>query len=196
MARITDINRIKRLKDSTMKLVVEKGYGGASAALIALDAKVAAGYFYMHYEGKYEMVNSLLQEVFQEAVNKLEECLKTEYSFNQMVEEIIDHVFLIGKTDPVKLKFLHILSNDYSFVIDENIQLEVFGYLKKMKELGQLTNSIDPSITEEDLYLYLIVNTVQYINLHFKFFAPGGELTADIKNHLLYLVMKMLKKNS
>lgn len=58
MARITDVNRIKRLKDSTMKLVVENGFGGASAAMIAIDAKVASGYFYMHYKGKYEMVNS------------------------------------------------------------------------------------------------------------------------------------------
>ena len=53
MARITDQNKIQRLKQSTMKLVVEKGFGGASAALISNDAQVASGYFYMHYEGKF-----------------------------------------------------------------------------------------------------------------------------------------------
>ena len=56
MARIIDTEKIERLKEATMKLVVEHGYGGASAALIAKEAKVAAGYFYMHYSGKYEMV--------------------------------------------------------------------------------------------------------------------------------------------
>ena len=40
MARITDLKRIERLKQSTMKLVVEKGFGGASAILIAKDAAV------------------------------------------------------------------------------------------------------------------------------------------------------------
>lgn len=196
MARITDLNRIKRLKDSTMRLVVEKGFGGASAALIALDAKVAAGYFYMHYEGKYEMVNSLLQEVFKEAAYKLEECLKTEHSFSQIVEEIIDHIFLIAKNEPVKLQFLHVLSNDYSFVIEEKIKNEVFGYLKKMRELGQSSRSIDPSITEEDLYLYLIVNTVQFINLHYKFFSPNNDLSLDDRNHLSYIIQKILIQNS
>jgi AcrR family transcriptional regulator len=179
-----------------MKLVVENGFGGASAAMIALDAKVASGYFYMHYKGKYEMVNSLLQEVFQEAAYKLDEFLKTEHSFSQIIEEIIDHIFLIANTDPVKLKFLHVLSNDYSFVIDDEIKIEVFGYLKKMKELGQTSHVIDPTITEEDLYLYLLVNTIQYINLHFKFFASGGELTSDDRNHLLYIIQKVLIKNS
>ena len=138
MARITDVNRIKRLKDSTMKLVVENGFGGASAAMIAIDAKVASGYFYMHYKGKYEMVNSLLQEVFQEAAYKLDEYLKTEHSFIQIVEEIVDHIFLIAEKDPVKLKFLYVLSNDYSFVIDDEIRLNVFNFLKRLKELGQI----------------------------------------------------------
>jgi len=196
MARITDVNRIKRLKDSTMKLVVENGFGGASAAMIALDAKVASGYFYMHYKGKYEMVNSLLQEVFQEAAYKLDEFLKTEHSFSQIIEEIVDHIFQMAQNDPVKLKFLHVLSNDYSFVIDEEIKVEVFGYLKKMKELGQSSNVIDPAMTEEDLYLYLIVNTIQYIDLHFKFFSVNGELTPENRNHLLYIIRKILIKNS
>lgn len=196
MARITDINRIKRLKDSTMKLVVEKGFGGASAAMIAIDAKVASGYFYMHYKGKYEMVNSLLQEVFQEAAYILDEYLKTEHSFIQIVEEIVDHIFLIGERDPVKLKFLYVLSNDYSFVIDDEVKLNVFNFLKRLKELGQNSNSIDPKIDEEDLYLLLLVNSIQYINLRFKFFSAKGELTHANKEHLLYLIQKVLIQNS
>ena len=196
MARITDINRIKRLKDSTMKLVVEKGFGGASAAMIAIDAKVASGYFYMHYKGKYEMVNSLLQGVFQEATYKLDEHLNSQHSFIQIVEEIVDHIFLIAENDPVKLKFLYVLSNDYSFVIDDEIRLNVFNFLKRLKELGQESNSIDPEISEEDLYLLLLVNSIQYINLRFKFFSAKGELTHADKEHLLYLIQKVLIQNS
>lgn len=196
MARIPDINRVKRLKDSTMKLVVENGFGGASAAMIAIDAKVASGYFYMHYKGKYEMVNSLLQEVFQEAAYKLDEYLNAEHSFIQIVEKIVDHIFLIAEKDPVKLKFLYVLSNDYSFVIDDEIRLNVFNFLKRLKELGQESNSIDPEISEEDLYLLLLVNSIQYINLRFKFFSAKGELTHADKEHLLYLIQKVLIQNS
>ena len=179
-----------------MTLAVEKGFGGASAAMIAIDAKVASGYFCMHYKGKYEMVNSLLQEVFQEATYKLDEHLNSQHSFIQIVEEIVDHIFLIAEKDPVKLKFLYVLSNDYSFVIDDEIRLNVFNFLKRLKELGQESNSIDPEISEEDLYLLLLVNSIQYINLRFKFFSAKGELTHADKEHLLYLIQKVLIQNS
>ncbi len=195
MARITDSNRIKRLKDSTMKLVVEKGFGGASAANIALDANVAAGYFYMHYKGKYEMVNSLLQEVFQEAVFKLEEYLESGHTFDQVVDQIIDHIFTIANTDPVKLKFLYVLSNDYSFVIDNEIRQKVQGFLSKLVELGKSTQSIDPKITDNDLYLLLLVNTIQYINLRFKYQPENMEISVEVKDHLRYLLQKVLKQN-
>jgi AcrR family transcriptional regulator len=196
MARITDSNRIKRLKDSTMKLVVEKGFGGASAANIALDANVAAGYFYMHYKGKYEMVNSLLQEVFQEAVFKLEEYLEGGHSFNEVVNQVIDHIFTIANTDPVKLKFLYVLSNDYSFVIDNETRQKVHGFLAKLIELGKSNQSIDPKLTENDLYLLLLVNTIQYINLRFKYQPENLTISMDDKEHLRYLLLKVLKQNS
>ena len=195
MARITDINRIKRLKDSTMKLVVEKGFGGASASMIALDAKVASGYFYMHYKGKYEMVNALLQDVFQEAVHKIEEFIESEHSFSHIVNQIVDYIFNMAIEDPVKIKFLHVLSNDYNFVFDDEVRNKLLGFLNRLKVLGKNTNSLDPNINEGDLYQLLIVNTIQYINFRFIFFESNGELTNEEKEHILYIIHKVLRKN-
>lgn len=195
MARITDSNRIKRLKESTMRLIAEKGFGGASAAMIALDAHVAAGYFYMHYKGKYEMVNTLLQEVFQEAVFKLEEYLEGSHTFNQVVDEIIGHIFIMASTDPVKLKFLYVLSNDYSFVIDHETRQKVFGFLARMIELGKSDHSIDPRLTVHDLYLLVLVTTIQFINLRFKFQPESPAISLEEKEHLRYMIQKVLKNN-
>lgn len=195
MARITDISRIERLKNSTMKLVVEKGFGGASAAMIALDAKVAAGYFYLHYKGKYELVNSLLQEVFQEAVFKLEEFLEAGHSFEQVVEQIIGHIIGIANSEPIKLKFLYVLSNDYSFVIDDETRQKVYGFLTKLIELGKLNRSIDPALTNDDLYLLLLVNTIQFINLRFKYQPDNMTMSQADREHLHYIINKVLVHN-
>ncbi|HNW49962.1 MAG TPA: TetR family transcriptional regulator [Prolixibacteraceae bacterium] len=195
MARITDINRIKRLKESTMKLVVDNGFGGASAAMIAVNAKVSAGYFYMHYKGKYELVNSLLQEVFSEAVGKIEEFLESEHSFSSIVNLIIEYIFHLANEDPVKMKFLYVLSNDYNFVIDPNIRNEVYGFLKRLKELGQETHALDEKITEADLYMLLLVSPIQYINMRFKFFLSKESLTPEDQKHMLYIIQKVLIKN-
>ena len=88
MARITDQRKIERLKYSTMKLVVERGFGGASVALIAKEANVASGYFYLHYISKYEMVNSILQEVYSEVFGRFDEFIQHDFAFFETIENM------------------------------------------------------------------------------------------------------------
>lgn len=193
MARITDKSKIKRLKQSTMKLVVEKGFGGASAASIAVDAKVAVGYFYLHYKGKYAMVNALLHDVYQEIMDKLEELVHNGSTVHEVVRELIRHFFSMANTDPVKIKFLYVLTNDYSFVIDKEVRENAFQFIYKIMEAGQAEQMLDPKITAEDLYLFLVINTIQYINQQFKNTPENILLTQKDEEHLLYLINKILK---
>ena len=193
MARITDQNRIERLKKSTMKLVVEKGFGGASTAAIAVNAKVAAGYFYMHYKGKYEMVNALLHSVYEEIMEKLEELAQNGSSIDKMIEEMIHHFFLMANEDPIKIKFLYVLTNDYSFVIDGNVKQNTFLFIDRFLNIGKEKNMIDKQLTSEDIYLFLVVNTIQYINQLFKSLDDNYTFTNEDEKHLVYLINKTLK---
>lgn len=193
MARITDLNRVERLKQSTMKLVVEKGYGGASAALIAADAKVAAGYFYLHYKGKYEMVNSLMHQVYQGIMNMLQELLAQGNSPDVLVRELIHYFFQMANNEPVKLKFLYVLSNDYSFVLDREMKANINNFIQLVVDNGKAQNAIDPVITSEDLYLILVINTIQYINQRFKSEQDAVHFSEADEDHLYYLVKKILK---
>ena len=193
MARITDKNRIERLKQSTMKLVVERGFGGASATLIAKDADVAAGYFYMHYKGKFEMVNALLQDVYQEVVDKFKELTNNGSSFNNTVEKMIRHFFAMANTEPIKLKFLYVLTNDYSFVIDKKMRESIFKLITNLKEQGHTSGELDKVIDEKDLYLTVIINKIQFINQYYKN-SPGGVVfKKKDEDHLIYLTNKILR---
>ncbi len=194
MARITDQNRIERLKQSTMKLVVEHGFGGASASLIAKDANVASGYFYMHYKGKYEMVNALLQDVYQEVVNKLEELTTNDTAFINIVENMIRHFFKMANTDPIKLKFLYVLTNDYSFVIDKTMHENIFKILNILVNDGHSSGQLDKKITQSDLYLIVVINTIQFINQRFKNLQNEGKLSKEDENHLIYITNKILEE--
>ncbi|MCK3683917.1 TetR/AcrR family transcriptional regulator [Maribellus sp. YY47] len=191
MARITDQNKIQRLKQSTMKLVVEKGFGGASAALISKDAQVASGYFYMHYKGKYEMVNSILQEVYAEVLVHFEDLIQHGYSFWETVEKIVRHFIEIANNEPVKIKFLYVLTNDYSFLLDKEIKENTYRIINRLREMGQASGDLDENISDNDLYLIMLATIFQYINLHFK----RNETSIQEKEtiHLLYLIKKLLK---
>lgn len=193
MARITDQNRIERLKHSTMKLVVEHGFGGASASLIAKDAEVASGYFYMHYKGKYEMVNSLLHDVYQEVVSKFEELTNNGSTFDEIIDKMIRHFFALANAEPIKLKFLYVLINDYSFAIDSEMRDNIFKIINVLVFDGYSSGQLDKNVSEADLYLYVIINTIQYINQCYK--NAGKQIIFEKKDedHLIYLTRKILK---
>jgi len=193
MARITDIKRIERLKQSTMKLVVEKGFGGASASLIAKDAGVAAGYFYMHYEGKKEMVNALLQDIYHEMFTKFEELSSQQLTFNTITESMIQHFIALANANPVKIKFLYVLTHDYSFVVDPAMRENIFQLLIELKNHGHQTDELDKAITEEDLYQILILNVLQAINVVFKKQKAKNSFKSQDAEHLIYLTRKLLK---
>lgn len=193
MARITDQNRIERLKQSTMKLVVEHGFGGASASLIAKDANVASGYFYMHYKGKYEMVNAILHEVYQELVHKFEKLTSNGSSFSNTIEKMIRHFFSMANEDPVKLKFLYVLTNDYSFAIDREMHEDIFKIMNVLIFDGHASGQLDKYIKQQDLYLIVIINTIQYINQYYKNSPKEVVFKKKDEDHLIYLVNKTLK---
>lgn len=191
MARITDQKKVQRLKQSTMELVVEKGFGGASVALISKDAQVASGYFYMHYAGKYEMVNAILHEVYQEVLVKFDDLVNHGYSFWETVEKIVLHFIDIANTEPVKIKFLYVLTNDYSFVLDNQIRENTYRIIKRLLDIGLKSESIDKNISEDDLYLIMMATIFQYINQHFK--RNKTNIQEKETKHLLYLIHKLLK---
>ncbi|QIA06962.1 TetR/AcrR family transcriptional regulator [Draconibacterium halophilum] len=192
MARITDQTKIERLKQSTMKMVVDHGFGGASVALISKDAQVASGYFYMHYKGKYELVNTILQEVYSEVFGMFEKLIEQGNPFHETIENIIRHFVELANKEPIRVKFLYVLTNDYNFVIDKHIQENTQMLLEKLMELGRSSNDLDKTLIVSDLYLILIITTIQFINQKYRNNDRDIIAEEDIK-HLLKLIFKFLK---
>ena len=193
MARITDQKKLERLKASTMKLVAQKGYGGASAVLIAADAKVATGYFYLHYKGKYELVNSLLSDIYLDVANKLNELINEGSSFDVLIENLINYYFDMANKEPVRIKFFYVLSNDYQFRLDNEIRNSIFEFIGKIMKIGFNEGLLDKELSKEDMFLYLVINVIQHINQRFKHGSPNTKFTKEDRAHMLYLVNKIIK---
>ena len=59
--RETDLEKLEEVKLVALKMIVEKGYHGATISLIAKKAGVSDGYLYRHYANKNER-NKLAQK--------------------------------------------------------------------------------------------------------------------------------------
>ncbi len=139
------------------------------------------------------MVNTIFQEVYQEFIILFEELEPDHAPFIESIETIIHRFVNLANTEPIKVKFLYVLTNDYSFVIDPNIRENNFQVINRLKERGQKSNSLDPRITEDDLYLILFINSLQFINQRFKKSQKEVIISESDEKHLFYLINKFLK---
>ena len=99
----------------------------------------------------------------------------------------------MANNEPVKLKFLYVLTNDYSFILDREIHDVTYNLIVRLKEMGHATGELDKEVESDDLYLILFINTIQFINQRFKKQTNKTKLTQSDEKHLLYLINKFQK---
>ena len=168
MARLIDDTKIERIRMATIEMVVNKGFGGASISEIAKKAGVAEGYLYRYYKGKTELVDDLLFSNLNDLINKLEQFLDDLHSVKEIFEQLIRALFEIANKQPERVKFLFVLMHDYNFTIQENQRKRILDLCGSVKNKGILTNEINKSIDEEDIFLLGFTYPIEFINLRFK----------------------------
>ncbi len=62
MVKPTDLYKLHQVKEAAIRVIVERGYFGATIAQISKEAGVSDGYLYRHYTGKAELVKELYVE--------------------------------------------------------------------------------------------------------------------------------------
>lgn len=195
MARVIDESKIERIKEASIQLVVEKGFGNASISEIANRAGVAEGYLYRHYKGKTELVEDLLNLHTNQLIDKLEELLENQFSVSKIIEQLIRALFEIANQNPNRIKFLFVLMNDYNFNIQENQRERIYSLCRRIKEKGLASGELNASTDEEDIYLLGVTIPIQFINYRLKNFFNRSELGENEINKLLN-ICKINKRES
>ncbi len=158
MARITDPEKLNRIKNSTMELLVRNGYSGITIAAIAFEARVSVGYLYRHFRGKNELINYLVLENFdylQQTVNLL---LDQSDDVATVVRFYMGALFEIANEAPTKARFIGILFRDPHFRMEaqgKNI-LNIPLIAERILLKGQQTHEIDPKVSISEIMLFLL----------------------------------------
>jgi len=179
MARIIDESKLKRIKNATVQLIVDKGLAGASVGKIAKKANVAEGYLYRYYNSKNELICDLLDESINGIITQLENIIESNNSITDILEESIRIIFQFSQDDQPRMKFIYVLMNDYNFLIDHNLQDRTLNVCRKVIDQGRKEKFISQLITEEDVYLLCISYTIQFINHRIKNFFGVSRIDED-----------------
>jgi len=194
MARIVDNTKIEGIRQNAIKLIVENGYGGASISKIAQKAQVAEGYLYRFYKSKEELVLDLLNSKIEEIANNIEESVKRSESVSQIIDLLVRGIFNMAAKSTDDIKFLYVMMNDYSFAMTNKIRERIRNLCSEVKEKGVNLGELDEQISEEDIYMLMVIYPIQFINLRLKnIFGKNKWTNTDIEK-VIKICNKTLKR--
>ncbi len=144
MTRQTDLDKFERVKCAAIRVIVEKGYHGATISQIAKEANVSDGYLYRHYANKAELV----QVLFIENMNNYHNLVFDSIAKNKTISGVLLNSFhflvdTISKA-PEVIAFIFIMDHDHSFdfpdVVRENFQKIGQMFWKKGIQTGEINS--------------------------------------------------------
>jgi TetR/AcrR family transcriptional regulator, repressor of fatR-cypB operon len=193
MARLIDETKIGRIKEATIELVVNNGYGGASISSIARKAGVAEGYLYRFYSSKQELVSSLLYTKVEQIISKLELLLESCTGVKEVIDLLISEFFCMARKSPVEVKFIHVLMHDYNFQVSDEQREQIKRLCNSVIGIGKRSGELNPETTAEEVFGMAIIYPIEFINLRMKVFFGKSDWTVDDKKRVSEFCNKALK---
>ena len=193
MARLIDEGKIQRIREATIEMVVQKGYGGAAISSIAHRAGVAEGYLYRFYTSKHELVTELLFSKVAHIIEMLEFLLNSCTSMKEVISQLIGELFKTATDTPEEIKFIHVLMHDYNFQVSDEQRLQIKSLCEKVIRVGIANGEINSSISAEEVYGMAVIYPIEFINLRMKGFFGSTSWTKEDQKRVAEFSINALK---
>ena len=193
MARIIDEGKIQRIREATIALVVQNGYGGAAISSIARRAGVAEGYLYRFYSGKQELVTELLYTKVAQIIEKLEFLLNSCTNIREVISQLIGELFNMATNSPEEIKFIHVLMHDYNFQVSDEQRLHIKSLCERVINIGIENGEVNRNISPEEAYGIVVIYPIEFINLRMKGFFGSNSWTIEDQKRVAEFSINALK---
>lgn len=195
MARVTDPEKLNRIKESTMNLIVRNGYNGITIAAIAGEAQVSAGYLYRHFKGKDELINFLVSESFESLRGTVSHLLDENTDITTVVLYYFGALFDMANTAPIKSRFISILYRDARFREEARGQsiLRIPDIAEKLLKKGIETGEFNPQTTVSDIMLFLLNLPIDYMFQRLEGQQGPAAITGEETSKLAAMCLRALK---
>jgi len=163
--RVIDEDKIRRVQYETKRLIVERGFHGASISEIAKRAKVSDGYLYRHYKNKVDLVTSIFENQLKEFHDFVFFLLETKETVRELTEDVISFLFELNEKDPTAISFANSLVHDFEFQYPDSRSQAINEILQQVLVLGQTTQEFSPQIRAIDILTTIFTIPIKFIDL-------------------------------
>ncbi|MCL7764247.1 TetR/AcrR family transcriptional regulator [Polaribacter sp. Z014] len=194
MARKIDEDKIARIKEATMRTIVEKGIESTTIAMIAKKANVSGGYLYRTYAGKQDLINELFHDKVDFLYNELENLLAlNQNSIKPLLQTFIKNRISYFLKEPNASKFFYQLLHNENFFASDEIKHKSADLIIKIKNIGVKSGEISEDTTVYQLHYHILVYAVDYINFTRKNIFGEQEVTINDVDKLTKNILNILK---
>ncbi len=193
MVKPIDINKLDGVKKAAIRVIVERGYYGATIAQISKEAGVSDGYLYRHYSGKAALVLSLYIEqmtFFQQVVL---DAIKREPSVKGVLLNSFKFLNETVQDDKDTIAFVFIMDHDHSFSFPNEIRsgFRIIG--GKLQKLGVETKEISSSRNIEEIIAVVFGLPIKLIEMRRKAIIKSESISTTDINMLVDICLKALR---
>lgn len=194
MARKIDEDKIKRIKEATMKTIVDFGIESTTIAMIAKNANVSGGYLYRTYSGKQELINELFYEKVIALNNELAFLLSLNpTSIQPLLKTFIANRIVYFINEPTASNFFYQLLHNDNFKLTGDLKQSVVNMMQKIKSIGIKSGEISEKITLFNLYFYILIYPVDYIHFKRKNIFESNVINTNDITSLTSTILNILK---
>jgi AcrR family transcriptional regulator len=197
MARKIDEAKLVRIKQATMKTIVDVGIEKTTIAMIAKNANVSGGYLYRLYSGKQALIN----ELYLEKINSLNIELEFLIGLNQtsiasILQAFVQNRIVYAQNEPEGSMFFYQLLHNDNFILSNELKEKSILLMETIKKIGKQTGEIATNISLFQIQYHIIVYVIDY--LHFKrknFLGTEDSIHIEV-DYLVNNILTILKKGN
>ncbi|WP_175454822.1 TetR/AcrR family transcriptional regulator [Lutibacter oricola] len=195
MARKIDEDKLVRIKNATMKTIVDYGIEKTTIAMIAKNANVSGGYLYRLYSGKQALIEELYYDKVVALNNELEFLIGLNpTSASSIIEAFIQNRIVFALNEAEASKFYYQLLHNNNFNVNDDLKNRNIALIEIIKNIGVKTGEIHKNVSILQIHFHLFMYVVDYIHFNLKnAFANGTIADSDVQ-YLTQNILNILKK--
>jgi len=165
MARLTDPDKLIRIKNATIELITRHGYQGVTTAKIAEVANVSTGYLYHHYESKDQLVCDIIEECHLDTIEGIGQLVQEGVPFEAIIQHVYRVLLSMANVDPKRAAFVYVVSHDPYFaeLVLANSKINVVAPAELLLEYGLKNGAVSPDTTIVDMIVFFIDLPIGYV---------------------------------
>ncbi len=193
MVKPIDLKKLYEVREAAVKVIVERGYYGATIAQISKEAGVSDGYLYRHYSGKAELVRELFVESMGYFHSVVLEAIDREKTLEAVLYSTFSFLSQTLKDDPDTIAFIFIMDHDHSFEFPDEIRQGFKEIGEKLMQLGLESGDISEKLNEEDILAIVFGLPVKYMEMRRKSIISNKQFTAKDINTIVGICKSALR---